>query len=145
MATLPSALDKAFLKFTEGDPDDCWLWEGSVAWDGYGQVTACDTGKTYTEKAHRLLYRYYVGEIESGKVLHHTCHNKLCVNPAHLDQLTHKEHMAVHKELWAAANPTCRRCGWSEWQQSGGARRCAECNRRAAAKVRAKKRAEKIK
>lgn len=33
---------------------------------------------------HRAIYEVYVGEIPKGHVIRHLCHNKNCVNPAHL-------------------------------------------------------------
>lgn len=61
----------------------CWIWDGSVLENGYGQIRA---GK----KAHRFFYEHYKGSIPEGLELDHTCSNKLCVNPDHLQAITHR-------------------------------------------------------
>lgn len=84
-----------------GGPDACWPWLGTLhssGRTGYGW-----TGK---ELAHRQAYRYAVGSIPAGHELDHTCHtaaalagecegnacaHRLCVNPAHLEPVTHRE------------------------------------------------------
>ena len=38
--------------------------------------------------AHRVLYEHLYGEIEKGLEIDHTCFNKKCVNPMHLDKVT---------------------------------------------------------
>lgn len=43
--------------------------------------------------AHRVIYEERVGPIPEGALLDHRCHNTLCVNPAHLRLVTHKQNM----------------------------------------------------
>ncbi|PWT74929.1 MAG: hypothetical protein C5B60_06085 [Chloroflexi bacterium] len=40
---------------------------------------------------HRLVYTLVVGPIPNGLVLDHTCCNKACCNPAHLEPVTQAE------------------------------------------------------
>jgi hypothetical protein len=58
----------------------CWIWQRAMDGNGYGS--------TYTEKAHRMMYRRYVGAIPTGLDLDHLCRQRACVNPAHLEPVT---------------------------------------------------------
>ena len=65
----------------------CWLWLGGSGGKGgpeqrYGQYRA--------RRAHRLAYEAVIGAIPDGRVLDHLCRNRLCVNPAHLEPVTHQ-------------------------------------------------------
>lgn len=63
--------------------DGCWQWTQARTADGYGR--AWYGGKNH--KAHRLVYSHMVDDPE-GFLVHHTCHNPSCVNPAHLEATT---------------------------------------------------------
>jgi hypothetical protein len=64
----------------------CWEWLLGQYYDtGYG-VTA-ETGKT--RLAHRVYYERYKGPIPKGLELDHLCRNRICVNPWHLEAVTH--------------------------------------------------------
>jgi hypothetical protein len=62
--------------------------------EGYGMVRT--NGRT-KRRAHRVMWEKYKGEIEAGKVLHHKCQNRRCVNPEHLQMLSRAEHTALHR------------------------------------------------
>ena len=68
---------------------DCWLWTGSITPNGYGQFSV--NGRP--AYAHRWAYAHHFGPIPKGMVIDHTCHNRGCVNPAHLRAATHKQNM----------------------------------------------------
>lgn len=63
----------------------CWLWLGSCDRDGYGKID-----KT---TAHRAAFQHYRGTIAHGLEIDHTCEVRCCVNPQHLDVVTHEENL----------------------------------------------------
>lgn len=70
------------------DEDGCWIWTGYT--DGrYGLLSI----NNKEEKAHRVSYKFFKGEIEKGNSVHHSCDKTLCINPEHLSQGTHYENM----------------------------------------------------
>jgi len=67
----------------------CWIWIGSCNPDGYGMINV--SGKT--DRAHRVSYRLFKGEIPKGICVCHSCDKSYCCNPQHLFLGTHKENM----------------------------------------------------
>lgn len=48
-------------------------------------------GERQTKMAHVWSYLYYIGPIEDELEVDHKCKVLLCVNPAHLEAVTHAE------------------------------------------------------
>ena len=69
--------------------DTCWIWRGTILKIGYGSCSYRHRA-TY---AHRIAYEIYVGPIPRGLELDHLCRVTRCVNPAHLEPVTHAENM----------------------------------------------------
>ena len=64
------------------DADSCWEWQGCKNHDGYGMLWNPKLKKM--KQAHRKSYTIANGPIPAGLVCRHICHNRGCVNPAHL-------------------------------------------------------------
>ena len=67
---------------------DCWEWTAATGGKGYGYGW-CSNDKRM-KGAHRLIWELLVGPIPEGLTLDHLCRNKLCVNPDHLEPVTHQ-------------------------------------------------------
>ena len=70
------------------DGEGCWIWQGATNAYGYGAVSR-KSGEGY---AHRLAYLLWVGPAGSLDV-DHLCGVPGCVNPDHLEAVTHQENM----------------------------------------------------
>jgi hypothetical protein len=83
------------LTFTERirvNENDCWIWDSRISCYGY---PIFGSPPIYV---HRWSWVIIGGnELIPGKQLHHHCHEKLCVNPAHLSQLSPKDHKELHR------------------------------------------------
>jgi len=118
--------------------DGCWEWVGCKDRRGYGRLRG--------EWAHRYMYERQHGPIPDGYECHHTCANRRCVNPSHLELVTSKEHyerdlgmqdglrrarsQSIHVSL---AKTHCRQghpyAGKNLYMTPKGHRRCRECKR----------------
>ncbi len=83
----------------------CWLWTSSSTNGGYGTYRTMGLSTT----AHRIAYIAWLGEIPSGLELDHKCKNTRCVNPAHLEPVTHLGHEFT-PENTRIKNNGCRAC-----------------------------------
>jgi hypothetical protein len=66
-----------------------WLWIAGRHANGYGGIKV--NGRYL--KAHRVVYELLVGPIPDGLELDHLCRVRFCVNPSHLEPVTHLENV----------------------------------------------------
>ena len=69
----------------------CWEWRAAINASGYGKLGRQSGGVQKHYLAHRYAYTQLVGPIPEGLQLDHLCRNRLCVNPDHLEPVTHTE------------------------------------------------------
>jgi hypothetical protein len=83
---LPQDRDRFWsrVSITGPDPSICWLWTGTKHVYGLFRVNG------RMKAAHRLAYEEIIGPIPAGLVLDHLCRNPICVNPLHLEPVTHQ-------------------------------------------------------
>lgn len=67
----------------------CWLWIGPITVYGYGQSRKWPGTKS--KRAHSALYEITIELIPAAYDADHTCRNRACVNPLHIEPVTHKE------------------------------------------------------
>lgn len=71
----------------------CWEWTASIDRHGYGLVQAQIGGRFLRTGAHRAVWVVHRGPILNDLTLDHLCCNPKCVNPNHLEPVTHTENM----------------------------------------------------
>ena len=81
---------KTFLLSNIKIKNNCWVWTNHKPRpDGYVKIV-------YKKKQvliHRLSYEVFKDELTKGLEIDHLCRNKLCINPDHLEEVTHKENV----------------------------------------------------
>jgi hypothetical protein len=105
----------------------CVVWGGTLH-EGYPVLGS--------RRAHRDAYEAAHGPIPVGHVVHHTCDVKACVNPEHLEVMTPRAHMLLHRS-WERSHEKLRAqntCKYGHprdrWRTVHGVRRryCRTCN-----------------
>lgn len=125
--------------------DGCWHWTGAADRKGTGYGMARYQGRN--RGAHRVVYMLLVGPIPAGLELDHLCCVRICVNPEHLEPVTHEvntqravmqatDELCANGHLWADGNARHR--------PSDGVRECRACCREKQARHRARKRAARV-
>lgn len=90
-----------FLKRVHTAENGCWDWLGGKTTDGYG-VFCIAKGKNVL--AHRFSYIHHKGEILAELEIDHVCNNRCCVNPEHLEAVSHLENILRAKERGSYKN-----------------------------------------
>jgi hypothetical protein len=98
-----SALEKIQKRLAIDASTGCWNWTGFKTTLGYGRIHLYVNGKSRKTLAHRFAYETYIGPIPDSLPLDHLCRNPSCVNPDHLEPVTHKENI-LRGIGWGATN-----------------------------------------
>lgn len=108
----------------------CHLFTGALSTAGYGQI-GVNRRVLY---AHRVAYELYVGPIPDGMVIDHLCRVRCCVNPAHLEVVSHRENI-LRGNGYSARNARAAACPRGHprtddgmYVLRDGTRRCRPCH-----------------
>jgi hypothetical protein len=114
------------------DADGCWRWNASITPKGYAQVRY----EGRLQQAHRVVYSILVGPIPDGHELDHVrargCTHRDCVNPDHLEPVTHRQNLLRGDTFVARqmAQTHCKRGHpFSTTSAEGNRRSCLACRR----------------
>lgn len=89
-SVLPRAKGPDYLEQNCGHSTPCWVWQRFKDKHGYGKLSRPDM----EARAHREYYIRAKGPIPDDKpCLDHLCRNPSCVNPDHLEAVTHIENL----------------------------------------------------
>lgn len=105
---------------------ECWNWTGSKHPRGYGHYRL----KGRTLRAHRVMFEWFYGpEAAEGLDVDHLCRNTSCVNPVHLEAVTHAKNV---KRGETGKYPYGHRthCDKGHEFTPGNTRRRSDCNGR---------------
>lgn len=86
----PSVLEVRLAAKIAVSPGGCWVWTGARDRRGYGRYNDYPRGTVF---AHRLVYEALVGAIPPAHDMDHLCRRPFCVNPLHLEPVTHAENV----------------------------------------------------
>ena len=76
-------IERVLNKVIHKSDSGCWIFTGAKNGFGYGIVGTGGRGQP-NDRAHRITYKHFRGEIPAGMFVCHTCDVPACCNPDHL-------------------------------------------------------------
>jgi len=86
-------LEQRLLRMSTADAaTGCRIWTRSLNIDGYG-IIKVGGRKGRNLRAHRVAYELAHGPISPDLELDHLCRNRRCIEPSHLEPVTHADNI----------------------------------------------------
>ena len=105
----------------------CIIWFGALTM-GYG----CVWHQKKRRKAHVVAYEIVNGPVPDGFELHHTCMNRNCINPAHLQPVTRGQHQILEPRRFVGDVTHCKQGHAFDAENTrinrNGRRSCRKCH-----------------
>lgn len=128
----PTLLPKRIIEKIVIDENNCWLWQAGITGKGYAVFRIGVGENRKSIGVHRWVYEQFFGEIQDDLVCDHLCRVRNCLNPQHIEPVTHA--INVKRGLLGQLQSHCKRghllagenlqiIGTGEKQY----RRCREC------------------
>ncbi len=86
-------------KVDKTDPNGCWLYKGTISFEGYGYVNIGNGVRRKQWQAHRFAWNLLKGPIPKGLCVLHTCDVRNCVNVEQHLYLGNRKDNARDKQL----------------------------------------------
>lgn len=135
-----------FESYVSPEPNTgCWLWTGCLYPNGYAILH--DSVNKKNVRAHRWAYEHFIGPFPIGLVSDHLCRQRSCVNPHHIEPVTSQENSRRGIGLRVPHVWSRTKCQFGHelvYSEISKRRRCAECQKLADSKRRAKSTAGRV-
>ncbi len=125
----PSQIERFHRSYLADPNSGCWLWALSLSPKGYAYMSV--GGKKL--RTNRISYALHKGPVPDGLDVDHKCNVRCCVNPDHLQLLTHRENILRSQNFCAlkAKQTLCKRghplSGENLKIDGVGGRQCRQC------------------
>jgi hypothetical protein len=93
-ATASALKERVTVEQLPGIPTPCWIWKGQKKEKKGRSPYPVASWSNKTIQVHRVVLEAKYGKPLGSQHAHHMCANTMCVNPDHLQPVTHRENMA---------------------------------------------------
>lgn len=117
-------MNEAFWSKVEAVPSGCWEWTGYRDRLGYGRFMVGRRPRL----THRLAYEELIGQISVGLELDHLCRNTSCLNPTHMEPVTHQTNIQRGVRTYSTHCPAGHEYTPDNTYDYGYGRKCKTCH-----------------